>query len=101
MLLVKLVVLLLLGFVVISLFSGLFFLVKDKGQTTRTVNALSLRIGLSILAILIIVVAAATGRDRLQPQSIQQHSPNRTSCAAVTVLHGTEHRPRAGQTEPV
>lgn len=61
MLLVKLVVLLLLGFVVISLFSGLFFLVKDKGQTTRTVNALSLRIGLSILAILIIVVAAATG----------------------------------------
>ena len=81
MLLVKLVVLLLLGFVVISLFSGLFFLVKDKGQTTRTVNALSLRIGLSILAILIIVVAAATGVIDFNPspfnstRQIEQAAP--------------------------
>lgn len=80
MLLVKLVVLLLLGFVVISLFSGLFFLVKDKGQTTRTVNALSLRIGLSILAILIIVVAAATGVIDLNPSPL--NSARQTEQAA-------------------
>jgi len=61
MLLVKMIVLILLIFVVISLFSGLFFLVKDKGQTKRTVNALSVRIGLSILIIVVIMIAAATG----------------------------------------
>lgn len=61
MLLVKMIVLILLLMVVISLFSGLFFLVKDKGQTKRTVNALSIRIGLSILIIVVIMIAAATG----------------------------------------
>lgn len=61
MLLVKLIVIILLLFVIGSLFSGLFFLVKDKGETRRTVNALTLRIGLSVLAIVIIIIAAATG----------------------------------------
>lgn len=61
MIFVKFIVLLLLGFVLISLFAGLYFLVKDKGQTKRTVNALTLRIGLSLLIIVVILVAAATG----------------------------------------
>lgn len=61
MLFVKFIVILLLVFILISLFSGLFFLVKDKGHTRRTVNALTFRIGLSILAIVVIVVAAAFG----------------------------------------
>lgn len=61
MLLVKLLVLLLLGFTLISLFSALFYMVKDKGQTKRTVNALSVRIGLSIVIIIIIMIAGATG----------------------------------------
>lgn len=61
MLLVKMLVLILLCFIVISLFSGLFFLVKDKGQTKRTVNALTIRIGLSVLVIVIVMIAAATG----------------------------------------
>ena len=70
MLLVKVIVLLLLGFVVISLFSGLFFLVKDKGQTNRTVNALSVRIGLSILAIVVVMIAGATGVIELNPSPL-------------------------------
>ena len=70
MLLVKVIVLLLLGFVVVSLFSGLFFLVKDKGQTDRTVNALSLRIGLSILAIAVVMIAGATGVIELNPSPL-------------------------------
>ena len=74
MLLVKVIVLLLLGFVVISLFSGLFFLVKDKGQTNRTVNALSLRIGLSILAIVVIMIAGATGIIELNPSPLSAGS---------------------------
>jgi len=61
MLFVKFIVLLLLGAIMVSLFAGLFFLVKDKGQTKRTVNALTLRIGLSLVAIVVILIAAATG----------------------------------------
>ncbi len=67
MLFVKFIVILLLGFVIVSLFTGLYFLVKDKGQTNRTVNALSVRIGLSILAIVIVVIAGATGVIDLNP----------------------------------
>lgn len=67
MLLVKLIVIILLLFVIVSLFSGLFFLVKDKGETRRTVNALTLRIGLSVLAIVVILIAAATGLIELNP----------------------------------
>ena len=59
--LVKLLVVTLLMAIVISLFSGLFFLVKDKGKTKRTVNALSIRIGLSVFAFILLMVAAATG----------------------------------------
>jgi len=73
MLLVKFIVLLLLGFIVISLFSGLYFLVKDKGQTNRTANALSVRIGLSIVVIVIIMIAGVTGVIETNPNpSFQQ-----------------------------
>ena len=70
MLFVKFIVILLLGFVIVSLFTGLYFLVKDKGQTNRTVNALSVRIGLSILAIVIVVIAGATGVIELNPSPL-------------------------------
>lgn len=70
MLFVKFMVLLLLGFVIVSLFTGLYFLVKDKGQTNRTVNALSVRIGLSILAIIIVIIAGATGVIELNPSPL-------------------------------
>jgi len=70
MLLVKVIVLVLLGFVVISLFSGLFFMVKDKGQTNRTVNALSVRVGLSILAIVVVMIAGATGVIEVNPSPL-------------------------------
>lgn len=70
MLFVKFIVLLLLGFIIISLFSGLYFLVKDKGQTKRTVNALTLRIGLSVLAIVIIIIAGLLGVIELNPSPL-------------------------------
>ena len=35
--------------ILISLGSGLFFLVRDRGKTERTVVALSIRVALSIL----------------------------------------------------
>lgn len=79
MLFVKFIVLILLGFVIVSLFSGLYFLVKDKGQTNRTVNALSFRIGLSILTIVVVMIAGATGVIEFNPSPLS--SPRSQSAA--------------------
>jgi hypothetical protein len=46
---IKALVFLLLLAIVGSLFSGLYFLYRDRGAGERTVRALTLRIGLSIL----------------------------------------------------
>lgn len=61
MLLVKVLVVVLLLAVIVSLFTGLFFLVKDDGTQRRTVKALTWRIGLSIVAILIVIIAGLAG----------------------------------------
>lgn len=95
MLLVKLIVLLLLGFVIISLFSGLYFLVKDKGQTNRTVNALSVRIGLSIVAIVVVMIAGATGVIELNPSPLSSQSARPTS--TDTESNGNEERSGGGR----
>lgn len=44
----KVVIILLLLAVIVALFSGLFFLFKDKGQSERMVKALTIRVGISI-----------------------------------------------------
>ena len=53
----KLVVILLLAAVVVSLFSGLVFLVKDKDATdsTRMLTSLKIRVALSATLILVLV----------------------------------------------
>jgi len=51
----KIVVILLLLAVVGSLFSGLFFVYKDKGQSNRAVVSLTIRIVLSLLVFLILM----------------------------------------------
>jgi hypothetical protein len=45
----KIVIIILLVAVVASLFSGLYFVYKDKGQSNRAVISLTIRIALSIL----------------------------------------------------
>ena len=45
---IKIVVIVMLVLILASLFSGLVFLYKDKGRGTRTAQALTWRIGLSI-----------------------------------------------------
>lgn len=47
--------------IIFSLGSGLFYLMADKGQSTRTVKALSWRIGLSLALFALIVLGMATG----------------------------------------
>lgn len=47
--------------VVATLFQALFFLARDKGETRRTVKALTWRIGLSVLLFVLILVLWAVG----------------------------------------
>ena len=44
-----------------SLFSGLFFLYRDRGSGERTVRALTLRIGLSATLFSLLLVCFRTG----------------------------------------
>lgn len=44
-----------------SLASGLFFLIRDSGNTTRTVKALTLRIGISITLFIFLFIAFRLG----------------------------------------
>ena len=51
----KIVIAVLLVLVVVSLFTGLYFMYKDKGNSKRVVNALTIRVGLSITIIVILI----------------------------------------------
>jgi hypothetical protein len=55
----KTIVLVLLAAIVIALFSGLFFLVKDKDHPSspRLLTALKVRVGLSIALVLLLVLS--------------------------------------------
>ena len=57
----KLVVVLMLVGVIVSLFSGLFFLLRDRGAGRRTVKALTLRVGLSMAVFALLMVAYRWG----------------------------------------
>jgi hypothetical protein len=54
---IKVLIVLTLAAIVASLFSGLFHLVKDEGQSKRMVNALTVRIALSVLLFILLFVA--------------------------------------------
>jgi len=53
----KIVIFVLLFAVLVSLFSGLYFVYKDKGTTNRAVTALTIRIGLSLLVFALLMAS--------------------------------------------
>jgi Protein of unknown function (DUF2909) len=57
----RVIVIGMLGMVLVALFSGLYFMYKDKGETNRTVIALTIRVSLSICIILFFVVSYFMG----------------------------------------
>ena len=57
----KILVVILLLVILVSLFSALVFLVRDRGSTDRTVRALTWRIGLSISLFLLLLLAGWMG----------------------------------------
>jgi len=64
----KIIVVLFLFAIIASLGSGLFYLVKDKGSSNRTVRALTVRISLSVLLFMLLMLGYLTGL--LQPHGI-------------------------------
>lgn len=58
----KLVILVLLLAIIVSLFSGLFFLVKDTDGSGRLVTALSVRIALTVAIMLLIAYGFWSGQ---------------------------------------
>ena len=53
----RILIVVLLFAVVASLFSGLYFVYKDKGSTNRAVISLTIRIVLSLLVFVILIVS--------------------------------------------
>ena len=51
----RIVILILLLAVVASLFSGLYFVYKDRGTTNRAVISLTIRIALSVLVFVLLI----------------------------------------------
>jgi len=47
--------------IVASLFSALYFMFTDRGKGTRTVKALSVRIGLWVVLLALLAIGTATG----------------------------------------
>jgi hypothetical protein len=58
---IKLVIVLAFAGILLSLGSALFYLVRDKGDSNRTLRALTFRIGLSVGLFVFIMVLVATG----------------------------------------
>jgi heme/copper-type cytochrome/quinol oxidase subunit 4 len=52
---VKIIILILLFAVIASLFSGLYFVYKDKGNSNRAVISLTIRIALSVLVFVLLI----------------------------------------------
>jgi hypothetical protein len=67
---IKILIVLVLAAIVASLGSGLFHLVRDEGKSKRMVNALTLRIALSVLLFVLLFVAWRNGL--IEPHGINR-----------------------------
>lgn len=64
----KILIVLLLLAILGSLTSGLVFLIRDRGESQRTVRSLTVRIALSVALFLLLIIGFATGL--IQPHGI-------------------------------
>lgn len=64
----KAIIIIVMLVILFSLGSSLFFLVRDEGKTTRTVKALTWRIGLSLILFLLLFLAFSMGW--IKPHSV-------------------------------
>lgn len=59
--LVKIFIILMLVAMLVSLFSALYFMFTDRGTGTRTVRALTFRIGIWVVLLALLALGSATG----------------------------------------
>ncbi|HEY1990891.1 MAG TPA: twin transmembrane helix small protein [Gammaproteobacteria bacterium] len=57
----KLIIILIFVAILFALFSGMFFMIRDKGDSTRNVRSLSIRIGLSLALFALLIIFYLTG----------------------------------------
>ncbi len=77
--LAKILIVLILLVILGSLASGLIFLIKDNGSSTRTAKALTWRIGLSVFLFLMLMLGIFTGV--IKPHGIYPNAPVASSAA--------------------
>ncbi|MGB5406568.1 MAG: twin transmembrane helix small protein [Thiogranum sp.] len=65
---IKILIVVALIAIIVSLASGMVFLVKDKGQSERTAKALTVRISLSVLLFGLLMLGIFTGH--IKPHGI-------------------------------
>jgi len=70
---IKIIVLLLLALILISLGAGMVSLIKDRGETNRTVKFLTIRIVLSIA--LFVLLALSFFMGWIQPHGLMTPGP--------------------------
>ncbi len=70
MLLIKLVIVILLIFILVSLFTALYFLIKSPDNSAKVVQSLAVRVGLSLFVMLIIFISSEFGW--LEPHAFGQ-----------------------------
>lgn len=57
----KVIIILLLVLILYNLGAGLYYMIVDKGQTKRTVNALTWRVGLSAALVILVLLGIWSG----------------------------------------
>jgi len=67
----KIIVIAILAGIIFSLFSAMRFMMTDKGKGTRTVKALSLRVGASIVLFVILLILVKLGYIQPNPSPYQ------------------------------
>lgn len=78
----KLIILVLFVAAVASLFRGLFYLVKDRGQSTKTVNSLAMRVVFCIALLLFLALAGKMGwitPHGVNPKDLRPAQPDQTA----------------------
>ena len=70
--LIKTIIILLVVAMLVSLFMGMYYLVKDQGRTNRTLKALTWRISIWVVLFAFLAIGAYTGfikpSDSIKPQ---------------------------------
>jgi len=65
---IKIIIIVMFLVILVSLGAALYYLIQDKGTTKRTVNALTIRIAVSVSIILLLIVGYYAGL--IQPHGI-------------------------------